>query len=58
MATSLSLGALGASFSIKVLLTLKAARIGTTRYEGERLGTTHITKELGFMMAVVIRIEY
>jgi len=44
MVTSLSLGALGASFSIKVLLTLKAARVRATRNEREGLGTTTITE--------------
>jgi len=38
---------LGAELSIKVLLTLKAARIRATRYEGESFGVTNITERIG-----------
>jgi len=58
MATSLSLGALGASFSIKVLLMLKAARIGTTRDEGEGLGTTNITEGIWVLESSRHEIKY
>jgi hypothetical protein len=47
MATSFSFGVWGASLSMKVLLTLKAARVCVTRNERKRFSVImHITTQL------------